>query len=101
MSTNILTQIRFKHVKGAEKLNTTDSSVLKTLGLEVDAEFNDLWRLDNGTIITIESVKYEIKGISTRFYKDTDEMNQDKGYYSGVGEPLPYNFAITYYIDNK
>jgi len=82
-------------------MNTTDFSVLKTLGLEVDAEFKDLWRLDNGTIITIESVRYVIKDISTRFYKDTDEMYQDKGCYSGAGEPLPFNFAITYYINNK
>ena len=101
MSTNSLTQIHFKHIKGASMLNTTDYDVLKNLGLPIDEEFGNLWRLDIGTIVTIDSVKYEIFAISTRLYEDNDEMNQGKGYYSGEGEPFPYNFGITYHLDTK
>lgn len=97
----ILGRIRVKHTKGAEILYTTDKSELENFGLEHDKEFKDIRVMKIGTEIKIDERKYRVNDIYTYFYDDTNDNDETKGTSLICdGNKHPFNFDITYYVEN-
>lgn len=96
----ILGRIRIKNTRGKEILYTSDKSDLESFGLDPDIEFPDLKVIKKGTHLQIDEKEYQVKDMYTNFYEDTDENDESKGIsLIGSGERNPFNFDITYYVE--
>lgn len=99
---NILTRVKLKHVKGAEIAYLYDFEILKSLNSN-PSEFDPTETFLNvGDSITYEDKKFKIVKIHTKFFNETVDLNHGKGTnLLGIGEQLPFNFQITYELDNE
>jgi hypothetical protein len=99
---NILARIKLKHVKGAEIAYLYDFEILKSISSK-PSDFDPSETLLNvGDIIDFDEQKFRIVNINTKFFKETEDLNQGKGTnLVGIGEQLPFNFQITYVLDNE
>ena len=95
----ILGRVRIKN-KDKAILYTTDMFVLENFGLIHDSEFPNIRILKRGTEFQIDNTKYRVADIYTYFYDEIEDNNSDKGVNSiGNGYRYPFNFEITYYVD--
>jgi len=96
----ILGRIRIKNTRGKEILYTSDKTDLESMGLIPDTEFPDIRVIKKGTRLNIDDKEYEVKDMYTNFFDDTDENDDSKGTnIIGSGERHPFNFDITYYVE--
>jgi hypothetical protein len=97
----ILARIRVVYKAGGDIAYFTDKRVLHTLDLTKDKEFTNLTVIKKGTIITTsDDIKLKIVDISTHFYDKTDKIDRNYGMsIYGIGEDFPFNFEITYLVE--
>lgn len=96
----ILGRIRIKNSKGKELLYTTDKTDLENFGLKYDIEFPNIRVIGKGTEFQIDNIKYKVVDMYTYFYDETDNNDSNKGInLIGSGYRHPFNFDITYYVD--
>lgn len=104
METNkgISARIKFVHVKGAELAYFYEKKLLDKLGLIPDTFDPNQTFMNVGETITLFEKKYKIVNILTKFFKEEYEDYMNYGVnVSGVGEQLPFNFQITYELDDS
>jgi len=99
---SILARVKLKHVQGADIAYFYNYKIFKELGLK-PSEFDPTETFLNvGDVITYDDKKYKIVKIHSKFFNETTDLNTGKGTnLLGVGEQLPFNFQITYELDDK
>ena len=98
----IQTRVKLKHVKGAEIAYIYDFEILKSINSN-PSEFDPSETFLNvGDSITYEDKKFKIVKIYTKFFSEIVDLNLGEGTnLLGIDEQLPFNFQITYELDNE
>lgn len=93
-----LARIRIIDKDGNDLFDTTDKNELENLGIKIDEEWKNIYRLNVGTIIPrIDGQKLKITNISTNLYTLPDKLDLNIGVNSSVyGEAYPFNFEVVY-----
>lgn len=99
---NILARIKLKHVKGAEIAYLYDFGILKSINSKPSDFDPSVTFLNVGDFIDYDEQKFKIVNINTKFFNETEDLDQGKGTnLVGIGEQFPFNFQITYELDNE
>ncbi len=99
---NILARIKLKHVKGAEIAYLYDFEILKSISSKLSDFDPSVTFLNVGDFIDYDEQKFKIVNINTKFFNETEDLDQGKGInLVGIGEQIPFNFQITYELDNE
>src|SRR4051812_37821956 len=96
----ILARIKIKHVQGAELAYLHEKEILEKIGL-VPSTFDSSETFFNvGDEFYLGDTKYKVISIYTKFFKEIYEPDNYGINMYGIGETLPFNFQITYEVDD-
>ncbi len=96
----ILARIKIKHVKGANIAYLYQIESLERFGLLAsDADFNVTF-FNVGDIFHYEDVKYKVVNIHTKFFNDIHEPHNYGVDLYGIDDHEPFNFQITFVVEN-
>jgi hypothetical protein len=94
----IFSRILFKTEGEGYKKYIHQKTMLEELGLIPDSsEMNETY-INIGDIVKLDSFNFKIIEIRTKFLPKTLQENDNFDYYK-PNEPLPYNFQITYIVE--
>jgi hypothetical protein len=96
----ILARIKIEHVQGAEIAYMYEKEILDQIGLN-PTEFDTNETFFNiGDKFQLGERSYRVVNIYTKFF---NQIHEPHGYgvnIYGIGEQQPYNFQITYEVEN-
>lgn len=96
----ILARVMIRHEQGATISHFCEKGLLDQIGL-VPTKFDPNETFFNvNDVITIDGRELKIIRINTKFYNKTHEPHNYGINMYGVGEELPYNFEITYVVND-
>jgi hypothetical protein len=96
----ILTRIKIKHVKGGELAYILEKEIFDEMGLQPTQYDKNETFLNIGDIFTLGKAKYIVVNIFTKIYNQTYEPDNYGINLYRIGENLPFNFQITYEVDD-
>jgi hypothetical protein len=96
----ILARIKVKHVKGAELAYFYEKELLANIGLEPTRFDANETFFNVGDVFKLGDETYKVVNIFTKFFNETYEPDSYGTNLYRIGEMLPYNFQVTYEVDN-
>ena len=96
--TSILTKVVIKHIQGNELASIYENDSFSDIILPQEGQNNPYLNIENEFMVHGE--KYKIVKIRSKFFNQMKEV-PNKGMSMNVnGKQQPYNFQITYEVDN-
>src|SRR3569833_1706870 len=96
----ILARIKFIHVKGAVINYLYEKEILdKNCITPTEFDPNETF-FNVGDHITKKERQYTVVNIYTKFFNQTHQVHNYGTNLRRIGEKLPYNFEITYEVDD-
>lgn len=96
----ILARVKIKHVQGAEIAYLYEKEILDQIGLNpTEYDPNETF-FNIGDEFTLNEDRYKVVNILTKFFNQIHEPHNLGISIYGIGEQQPYNFQITYEVDN-
>ena len=96
----ILARIKIEHVQGAEIAYLYEKEILEQFGLIPDSYDTSVTFLNEGDEFQLGNEKYRVVKIYTKFFNQIFEPNNYGINLYGIGEQQPFNFQITYKVEN-
>ena len=96
----ILARIKIKHVQGAEIAYLYEKEILDQIGLIPTAFDPNETFFNIGDEFSIGEDRFKVVKIFTKFFNQIHEPHNYGINMYGIGEPQPFNFQITYEVDN-
>jgi len=97
----ILARIKIKHVQGAEIAYLYEKEILEQIGLLPDSYETSVTFFNEGDVFQLGKDRYRVVKIYTKFY---DQIHEPDNYgidLYGIGKHQPFNFQITYEVENE
>jgi hypothetical protein len=97
----IFARIKIRHTQGAELAYIYEKEVLDEIGLKPTKYDPTETFFNVGDQFFLEDRQYKVIAIHTKFLNETYYPDGKKGInLFGIGEQQPFNFQITYEVDN-
>jgi hypothetical protein len=96
----ILTRVKIKHIQGADIAYILEKTLLEKIGLQPTKYDRNETFFNIGDIFTIGEDRYKVVNIFTKIFNQTHEPDNYGVNMHRIGENLPFNFQITYEVDN-
>jgi hypothetical protein len=98
----IKARIKLKHIQGAELAYIYEKDLLNQIGLKPTEYDPSETFMNIDDVILLNDKRYKIVGINTKFLNEIEDMEDLGGINMyGIGEQLPYNFQITYLLEDN
>ena len=99
----ILARVKIRHVNGGEIAYIYEKKILEQLGLKPSEQDSIETFMNTDDIIELNGERFKIVKIHTKFFNTT--FGEESWKYGtnlyGIGDiEIPFNFQITYVVDN-